>query len=57
MRRTKKREVKLCRECLQSLEYNCGKQRSIQIWVNPKDEKESFCNFCKNSGFDSLFII
>lgn len=57
MRKAKKKQVRLCIWCLESLEFNCGKQHSMHIWVNSKDENESRCSFCKGTGFDSLYII
>ena len=53
----KKRTIRICEWCYQSIEYHNGKQLSVHIWVNPKDEKESFCQFCKQGGFDSLYVI
>lgn len=57
MKRSKKRTIRICRYCLQDMEYCNGNQRKYLVYVNPKDEKESSCNFCKASGFDSLFIV
>lgn len=56
-RKNKKRTIRLCRNCMEEMEYCNGKQRKILVYVNPKDEKESFCSFCKTSGHDSIFIL
>ena len=53
----KKRTIKLCRDCFSAYEYHNGKQNAVMLWVNPKDPEESFCAFCKNSGFDTLYKI
>ena len=56
-RNNKKRTIRICRDCMMDYEYCNGKQNARMVYVNSKDEKESYCNFCKTSGHDSLFII
>ena len=58
MRRSyKKRTIRVCEYCLQEIEYHDGKQRYTHVWVDEDDENESRCDFCKESGFDSIYII
>ena len=53
----KRRVLRVCEWCMQGMEYHCGKQAAVRIYVDSNDEKESFCMFCKESGFDRLFEI
>ena len=56
-RERKKRTIRVCEWCYQEIEYHSGRQRSAHIWVDSDDDKESFCDFCKESGFDNLYVI
>lgn len=53
----RKKTIRVCEWCYQAIEYHNGRQRSIHVWVDSDDETESRCDFCKESGFDNLYII
>ena len=47
--------LRVCKYCLMGIECHEGKQPVLQIWVDEEDEKESFCEWCEESGFDTLY--
>ena len=47
----------VCDYCLQAIESHEGKQRAKAITVDEDDDEESFCDWCEESGFDTLYEI
>ena len=47
--------LRVCEHCLMGIECHEGKQAVMQIWVDEDDEKESKCEWCEESGFDTLY--
>lgn len=56
-RAMRKKTIRVCEWCYQAIEYHNGRQRSVHVWVDSDDKTESRCDFCKESGFDNLYII
>ena len=53
--RKRRDPIRVCRYCLQEIEYSCGKQHKLQVWTDPHDDKNNRCEWCKESGNDSLY--
>ena len=53
----KKNKMYVCEHCLYGIEAHEGTRRKLQIFVDEEDEKESFCDWCEESGFDTLYEI
>lgn len=49
--------LRVCAHCLMGIEAHEGKQRTTEIFVDETDEQESKCEWCEESGFDTLFIL
>lgn len=49
--------LRVCDHCLAGIECHEGKQRTLQIFCDADDEEESRCDWCEESGFDTLYII
>lgn len=47
--------LRVCAHCLMGIECHEGKQATMTIWVDEDDEQESFCEWCEESGFDTLY--
>lgn len=51
------RPLRVCEHCLWGIESHEGSVRSKRISVDPEDAEESMCEWCKESGFDTLYEI
>lgn len=49
--------IRVCRYCLQEIEYSMGKQSKHIVYVNEHDDNESRCAWCKESGNGTLFVL
>ena len=49
--------IRVCRYCLQEIEYAMGKQSKYIAYVDEQNENESKCAWCKESGNDTLFVL
>ena len=49
--------LRVCEYCLQEIESHEGRQRYKTIYVDEEDEKESKCDWCEESGNDTLYEI
>lgn len=49
--------LKVCRKCLMAIECHEGSQITQAIAVDEEDETESKCDWCEESGFDTLYIV
>lgn len=49
--------LKVCRSCLMAIECHEGSQIIQAIAVDEEDETESKCDWCEESGFDTLYIV
>ena len=47
----------VCLHCLYAIEAHEGHQRTLTLWVDEEDETESKCDWCEESGFDTLYQI
>lgn len=47
--------LRLCRHCLMGIESHEGKQFTREIYVDEEDEEESKCEWCEETGFDTLY--
>jgi len=47
--------LRVCRYCLMAIEAHEGKQAAMEIFVDEDDETESTCEWCEESGFDTLY--
>ena len=45
----------VCERCLYAIEAHEGKQAAIRHEVDEKNEQESRCDFCEESGFNTLY--
>ena len=50
-------ELWVCEGCLRAIESHEGRQKSEKVFVDENDELESRCDWCGESGFDTLFRI
>lgn len=51
------RPMRVCLHCLWGIEAHEGNQSARVIYVDEEDEEESFCDWCEESGFDTLYEI
>ena len=49
--------MRVCYKCLMGIEAHEGNQPRLTIWVDEDDEEESFCEWCEESGHDTLYEI
>jgi len=47
----------VCGYCLQAIESHEDKQKTNVYYCDEEDEKDSRCDWCKDSGFDTLYLI
>ena len=47
--------LKVCRRCLAAIESHEGNQAILAHGVDETDETESKCDWCEDSGFDTLY--
>ena len=49
--------MKMCADCLRTINDHEGRQIVKKIYVDERDPLESICDFCEESGFDVLYEI
>lgn len=49
--------MRVCEHCLMGIESHEGTQPKMTIYVDEDDEKESRCDWCKETGFDTLYVL
>lgn len=49
--------LRVCWHCLLAIESREGSQRSLPVYVDEEDPEESFCEWCREDGFDTLYEI
>lgn len=47
--------LRVCKYCLMGIEAHEGRQATITLWVDEDDEEESKCEWCEESGNDTLY--
>ena len=52
-----KNPMLVCERCLYAIEAHEGKQVTIRYEVDEENEQESRCDFCEESGFNTLIVI
>ena len=45
----------VCDRCLMAIESREGNQATLRHWVDSEDEEESKCEWCEETGFDTLY--
>ena len=45
----------VCDHCLAAIESREGNQATLRHDVDENDEKESKCDWCEDTGFDTLY--
>lgn len=45
----------VCEHCLMAIESREGNQATLSHYVDEEDENESKCEWCGESGFDTLY--
>ena len=45
----------VCEHCLYAIEAHEGKQATARHEVDEENEQESKCDFCEESGFNTLY--
>ena len=45
----------VCERCLAAIESREGNQATLRHYVDENDEQESYCDWCEESGFDTLY--
>ena len=45
----------ICEHCLMAIEAHEGKQATMEHYIDEDDEQESKCDWCEESGFDTLY--
>lgn len=51
-----RKKLTVCERCLRGIECKEGRQKVKLIYVDDvDDENESFCEWCEDSGFDTLY--
>ena len=45
----------VCPRCLMAIEAHEGNQATLKHYVDEDDEEESKCDWCEESGFDTLY--
>lgn len=45
----------ICEHCLMYLESREGNQATLRHGVDENDEQESYCDWCEESGHDTLY--
>lgn len=45
----------VCSKCLMAIESREGNQATLRHGVDEDDEQESYCDWCEESGFDTLY--
>ena len=45
----------VCKHCLVAIESHEGNQAILRHGVDENDENESYCDWCEESGFDTLY--
>lgn len=51
------RPLRVCRSCLMGIESHEGNQHAKTIYVDEDDEEGSKCDWCEETGFDTLYEI
>ena len=52
-----KNYLRVCECCLEAIESREGRQRSLLIYVDEDNKRESRCDWCEEHGFDVLYEI
>lgn len=47
--------LRVCLHCLMGIESREGKQFTKEIWIDPDDSENSMCEWCEETGFDTLY--
>lgn len=45
----------VCEHCLMAIESREGNQATLRHYVDEEDENESKCEWCGESGFDTMY--
>ena len=45
----------VCSHCLAAIWSREGNQATLTHYVDEDDEQESYCDWCEESGFDTLY--
>ena len=45
----------VCERCLMAIWSREGNQATMAHYVDEDDEQESYCDWCEDSGFDTLY--
>lgn len=45
----------VCERCLAAIESREGNQATLRHGVDENDEEESKCDWCEDTGFDTLY--
>ena len=45
----------VCEHCLAAIWSHEGNQATLTHYVDEDDEQESYCDWCEESGFDTLY--
>ena len=45
----------VCEHCLAAIESREGNQATLRHGVDENDENESYCDWCEECGFDTLY--
>lgn len=51
----KKQNLWVCRNCLMAIESHEGNQATLPHYVDENDDEESKCEWCEETGFDTLY--
>ena len=54
---TEIKPLRVCWHCLLAIESREGSQYSRAVRVDEEDPKDSFCEWCEEYGFDTLYEI
>ena len=48
-------QLKVCEYCLGAIESHEGYHPTIELYVDAEDPTQSTCDWCEESGFDTLY--
>lgn len=51
----KKQNLWVCSHCLMAIESHEGHQATLLHYVDENDDEESKCEWCEETGFDTLY--